>query len=186
MHNKLQELMNELKNKFQKNERLKIYSKNIAINNKLDFLKKVDKGIRATCSLILDFFEARVNTNSEAKEYMLVYASQLEMSQELGYSREHISKCISIMCRVFGCPFKKVRQGLGKANYYIMEEKKELMELLEQISEIKKEIADTKKEVFIKPITKVKNGWSDINRDCNGMEDYTIEEELVRALNIKV
>lgn len=34
------------------------------------------------------------------------------------------------------CPFVKIRQGLNKANYYIMQKKKEVVELLKQIYKV--------------------------------------------------
>lgn len=37
------------------------------------------------------------------------------------------------------CPFVKIRQGLNKANYYIMQNKKEIVELLKQIFKAQQE-----------------------------------------------
>jgi hypothetical protein len=42
------------------------------------------------------------------------------------------------------CPFIKVRQGLNKANYYIMQTKKEMVDLLKKIFKVQKEEAKAK------------------------------------------
>jgi hypothetical protein len=43
------------------------------------------------CSMILDFFEARVNTEETKDNYIIVYASPSEIAYMLGFTREYIS-----------------------------------------------------------------------------------------------
>lgn len=65
---------------------LKVYS-----NTKIAFLQSLDKGIRGVCSMILDLFEARCrNEESKQDNYMIVYASQSEIADTLGFTREYI------------------------------------------------------------------------------------------------
>ncbi|AKA71944.1 hypothetical protein [Clostridium scatologenes] len=128
-----EQLKEKLRKEFMPLKNLKIFSNANAINSKIAFIKSLDKGIRGTCSMILDFFECRVNTDGSKDNYMIVYASQSNIADELGFTREYISHCINRMAESSICPFIKVRQGLNKSNYYIMETKKKLVNLLKQI-----------------------------------------------------
>jgi biotin operon repressor len=139
-----EQLKEKLRNEFMPIPSLKIYSNADTLNLKISFLKSLSKGIRGTCSMILDFMECRVNTQEEKENYMIVYASQQQMADELGLSREWISNCISRMVENENCIFTKVRQGLNKANYYIMQKKKEMVEILKQIFKAQQEEAKAK------------------------------------------
>lgn len=86
-------------------KKLKIFSNADALNLKISFLKSLDKGIRGTRSMILDFFECRVNTDEYKDNYMIVYASQSEIGNILGFTREYISHCINRMSKSPKCPF---------------------------------------------------------------------------------
>ncbi|OAA84706.1 hypothetical protein [Clostridium ljungdahlii] len=141
-----QKLKEQLRKEFMPLKNLKIFSNASALNIKINFLKSLPKGIRGTCSMILDFMECRVNTDDNNSNYMIVYASQKEIANELGYTREYMSHCISRMSESSLCPFVKVRQGLNKANYYIMQKKKEMLELLKQIFQAQQEELKAKNE----------------------------------------
>lgn len=141
-----EQLKRQLRNEFMPIKSLKVYSNADALNLKITFLKSLSKGIRGTCSMILDFMECRVNTQEEKDNYMIVYASQQQIADELGFSREWISNCINRMAERENCIFTKVRQGLNKANYYIMKKKKEMVDLLKQIFQAQQEEAKTKNE----------------------------------------
>lgn len=134
-----EQLKQELRERFMPIKSLKVFSNGDALNLKIAFLKTLPKGIRGTCSMILDFFECRVNTEETKDNYMIVYASQSEIGNELGFTREYISYCINRMSESRICPFVKIRQGLNKANYYIMQKKKELVDLLKQIYKAQQE-----------------------------------------------
>ncbi|MFL0198815.1 hypothetical protein ACJDU8_25170, partial [Clostridium sp. WILCCON 0269] len=123
---------------------LKIFSNAFPVNIKIAFLKSLPKGIMGACGLILDFFEGRVNTDINEKNYMIVYISQAEIAKEFRFSREYISHCINRMAESPICPFVKVRQGLNKAKYYIMQKKKELVYLLKQIYQAQQKEAKAK------------------------------------------
>lgn len=75
-------LKEKLRNEFMPIKTLKIYSNADALNLKIAFLKSLSKGIRGTCSRILDFFEARVNTDDTKDNYMICYASQQQIADE--------------------------------------------------------------------------------------------------------
>lgn len=142
-----EQLKEKLRNEFMPIKTLKVYTNSVAINSKLQFIRSLDKGIRGVCSMILDFFEARCgNEESKQDNYMVVYASQSEMGSVLGYTREYISRCINRMSESPICPFVKIRQGLNKANYYIMQKKKEMVELLKQIFQAQQQEAQVKNE----------------------------------------
>lgn len=141
-------LMSEqLRKEFMPIKSLKVYSNANAVNSKISFIKSLDKGIRGVCSMILDFFEARVNTDDTKDNYMIVYASQKEIADEFGFTREYVSHCINRMVESSLCPFVKIRQGLNKANYYIMQTKKEMVDLLKKIFQAQQEELRTKNEV---------------------------------------
>lgn len=137
-------LKQQLRQNFMPIKSLKVFSNADALNLKISFLQSLDKGIRGTCSMILDFFECRVNTDESKDNYMISYASQREIGSVLGYTREYISHCINRMSESPICPFVKVRQGLNKANYYVMEKKKEMVELLKQIFQAQQEESKVK------------------------------------------
>lgn len=139
-------LKQELRERFMPIKSIKVFSNADALNIKIDFLKSLSKGIRGTCSMILDFFECRVNTEESKDNYMIVYASQSEIGNELGFTREYISHCINRMSESPNCVFTKVRQGLNKANYYIMNKKKELVDLLKKIFKAQQEEANAKNQ----------------------------------------
>lgn len=139
-----EKLKQELREKFMPIKSLKVFSNADALNLKISFLKSLPKGIRGTCSMILDFLECRVNTEESKDNYMIVYASQSEIGATLGFTREYISHCINRMAESPICPFTKVRQGLNKPNYYIMQKKKELIELLKQIFQAQQEESKAK------------------------------------------
>jgi biotin operon repressor len=139
-----EQLKGQLRNEFMPIKSLKVYSNADALNIKITFLKSLSKGIRGTCSMILDFMEARVNTQEESDNYMIVYASQQQIADELGFTREWISHCINRMAARENCIFTKIRQGLNKSNYYIMKKKKEMVDLLKQIFQAQQEEAKVK------------------------------------------
>ncbi|KZL88794.1 hypothetical protein [Clostridium magnum] len=141
-----EQLKEKLRNEFMPIKSLKIFSNGDTLNLKIAFLKTLPKGIRGTCSMILDFFECRVNTKEAKDNYMIVYASQQEIADTLGFTREYISHCINRMSETPNCIFTKVRQGLNKANYYIMEKKKELVNLLKQIYKAQQKEAQVKNQ----------------------------------------
>lgn len=118
-----EQLKEKLRNEFMPIKTLKIFSNADALNLKMSFLNSLSKGIRGTCSRILDFFEARVNTDDTKDNYMICYASQQQIAEELKLSREWVSHCINKMSEKENCIFTKIRQGLNKANYYIMGKK---------------------------------------------------------------
>lgn len=134
-----EQLKEQLRSEFMPIKSLKIYSNADALNIKIAFLKSLSKGIRGTCSMILDFMEARVNTQEEKESYMICYASQQQIADELGLTREWVSHCINRMSKQKNCIFTKVRQGLNKANYYIMQTKKEMVDLLKKIFQAQQE-----------------------------------------------
>lgn len=136
---RLEELKSKLKNEHMPLLNLKVFSNAYGVNFKIDFINSLEKGIRGTCSRILDFFEARVNTDMNDKKYMIIYASQQEIANTLNLSREYISYCINRMVESNLCVFTKVRQGLNKSNYYIMQKKKELVEILKEIFKLQQE-----------------------------------------------
>lgn len=137
-------LKEKLRKEFMPIKSLKVFSNADALNLKISFLKSLPKGIRGTCSMILDFFECRVNTDESKDNYMIVYASQQEIGDTLSYTREYISHCINRMSESSLCPFIKVRQGLNRSNYYYMRKKKEMVELLKQIFQAQQEEAKAK------------------------------------------
>jgi hypothetical protein len=141
-----EQLKEKLRNEFMPIKTLKVFSNADALNLKISFLQSLDKGIRGTCSMILDFMECRVNTEETNSNYMICYASQQEIGDTLGFTREYISSCISRMAESSLCPFTKIRQGLNKANFYILHKKKEMVELLKQIFKAQQEEAQTKNE----------------------------------------
>lgn len=134
-----EQLKEQIRNRFMPIKSLKIYSNADALNLKIAFLKSLSKGIRGTCSMILDFFECRVNTEENSSNYMIVYASQQQIADELGLTREWVSHCINRMAEKENCIFTKIRQGLNKANLYILKKKKEMLELLKQIFQAQQE-----------------------------------------------
>jgi hypothetical protein len=88
--------------------------------------------------------ECRVNTDEKNDSYMICYASQQQMADELGFTKEWVSHCINRMSDKENCIFTKIRQGLNKANFYIMEKKKEMVELLKQIFQAQQEESQAK------------------------------------------
>lgn len=134
-----EQLKEKLRSQFMPIKTLKIYSNANTLNLKIAFLKSLPKGIRGTCGMILDFMECRVNTDKKNSNYMICYASQQQIADELGFSREWISHCINRMTEKENCIFTKTRQGLNKCNYYIMKKKKEMLELLKQIFQAQQE-----------------------------------------------
>lgn len=178
-------LKQQLREKYMPVKSLKVFSNGYAVNSKLEFIKSLDKGVRGVCSQILDFFEARVNTDIEKESYMIVYASQQQIADQLGYTREYISTCISSMCSMVNCPFKKVRQGLNKANYYIMETKKELIELLQNIYSAENKEKIQEKKTYCNKYPNTKSKKSDFVENCATREEYSkpnVLNELELAL----
>lgn len=174
-----EQLKEKLRNQFMPIKTLKIFSNGEALNSKINFLQSLDKGIRGVCSMILDMFSCRVNTEESKDNYMVVYASQQEIADTLGFTREYISHCISRMSENPLCPFTKVRQGLNKANYYIMQKKKELVELLKQIFNAQQEEIKIKKQEskqgLNKPHNNYKKGKTSSFNDFKG-RDYSKED----------
>ncbi|WP_243186785.1 hypothetical protein [Clostridium muellerianum] len=141
-----EQLKEQLRNEFMPIPSLKIYSNADTLNLKIRFLKSLSNGIRGTCSMILDFMECRVNTQEESVNYMICYASQQQIADELGLTREWVSHCINRMIEKENCIFTKVRQGLNKSNYYILQKKKEMVHLLKQIFQAQQLELKTKNE----------------------------------------
>lgn len=141
-----EQLKEKLRDEFMPLKNIKVFSNAFPVNIKIAFLKSLPKGIMGACGLILDFFEGRVNTDITQNNYMIVYASQKEIADEFRFTREYISHCINRMVESPLCPFIKIRQGLNKANYYIMAKKKELVDLLKQIYKAQQEEAKIKNE----------------------------------------
>lgn len=83
-----EQLKEKLREQFMPIKSLKVYSNADVLNLKISFLQNLPKGIRGTCSMILDFFECRVNTEESKDNYMIVYASQSEIGDTLGFTRE--------------------------------------------------------------------------------------------------
>jgi biotin operon repressor len=132
--------------------------------------------------------ECRVNTDEKNDNYMLVYASQQQIADELGFTREWISHCINRMSEKESCIFTKVRQGLNKANYYIMQKKKEMVDLLKQIFKAQQEEAkaknsekqDNQKKEY-KKYSKKESTFNDFDqRDY--VEEYGSFDELEKKL----
>ncbi|NMM61156.1 hypothetical protein HBE96_00245 [Clostridium sp. P21] len=181
-----EQLKEQLRKEFMPIKSLKVYSNANAVNSKISFIKSLDKGIRGVCSMILDFFEARVNTDDTKDNYMIVYASQKEIADEFGFTREYISHCINRMVENTICPFVKVRQGLNKSNYYIMKKKKEMIDLLKKIFQAQQEELKVKnEEKQDRQKKEYKNNYSSSNKvsTFNNFKQRTYDfEELERKL----
>ena len=164
-----EKLKNILSEKHAKIKTMKVFSNAVGINDKIAFINSLPKGIRGTCSLILDAFEAHVNTDEKNNNYMMVYASQATISKELELSREYVCHCINRMAESILCPFIKIRQGLNLCNYYVMTAKKKLVELLKQIYKAQEEEREDKNK---ENQGKEKKQWFRKKEKTGGFNDY--------------
>jgi RPA family protein len=82
------------------------------------------------------------------------------------------------------CPFVKVRQGLNKANYYIMQTKKELVEILKQIFEAQQEENKAKNED--KKQSQKKDYKSKSNSNFNNFNQRPYSKEDLKSIQWKL
>ena len=146
---KLDNLNKQLKDEHSQTDRLKTFSNAFNNNDIETFINSLPNGIKGTCARIFIHWEGKVLANKSEvdKDYMVVYESQQQTATALNLTREYICHCINIMAKAPNCIFEKIRQGLNKANYYILTGKKNLQILLNRINEIKEEVKKTIREI---------------------------------------
>ena len=125
---KIEEIKSQLRNKYQSIPTMKVYSNHVPVNIKLKKIKALPTGLRGAASLVYDVLEAHCS-----KEYE-VYASQVTIASECGYSREWVNYIIQRLVQI-GL-ISKIRRGLNMSNIYILIVKKEMCTYLEEIKNL--------------------------------------------------
>jgi hypothetical protein len=171
---KVEQLLDKLNKEHKQTASVKVYSNNVPISDKLAAIKKLPLGLRGAASLVYDALEGHADEKQE------VYASQLTIANETGYSRCWVNFILSKLEEI-GL-INKIRRGLTKTNIYILTVKKSVVDIVKQLKELYIQIQKERKEKS----KKINNMKRSKNSNFNNFEQRNYSDDELSELEAKL